>query len=65
MSDYDACPYCGREAKEALSSNWFPLYRCNDCDKLFCHDCGGSNEVCPNCGSEDTQESVHRVYYQE
>ena len=65
MSDYDSCPNCGREAKEAISSNWFPLFVCQKCDTLFCHECGGRGQVCPRCGSDDTQESVHRVYYEE
>lgn len=62
MSDYKACPHCDREAEDAISSNWFPLYRCNDCNELFCHECGGSQEVCPECGSDDTQESAYKVY---
>ena len=59
MSSYSSCPYCGREAKDAISSSWFPLYRCADCDCLFCEE--DSSDSCPKCGSDDTSTSVHRV----
>lgn len=64
MSAYRECPSCERRAKQALSSNWFPLYRCADCKVLFCHasDCGTTREVCPSCGSDDTSRSAHDVY---
>lgn len=62
MSDYDSCPNCGREAKKAMSSNWFPLLRCNSCDALFCSECEDSGETCPKCGSDDTKTSAHKVY---
>ena len=65
MSDYHSCPKCGRKAEHAISSNWFPLLVCQKRDTLFCHDCCGPGEACPSCGSEETRESVHRVYYEE
>lgn len=61
MSDYSSCPNCEREAEEGLSNNFFPVYRCRDCDKLYCRgqDCGGSS--CPACGSGKYSE-VGKVY---
>jgi hypothetical protein len=50
MSSYDSCPYCGREAKDAISSNWFPIHTCLDCDTKYCEDDG---PPCPKCGSSD------------
>ncbi len=64
MSSYNACPNCGRKAKDAIDSNFFPLYVCNKCRELFCHDddCGGDDEVCPKCGNDDTSRSASDVY---
>lgn len=47
-----------------MPSNWFPLFTCNECEQLFCHDndCGGSDKVCPWCGSDDTKRSADKVY---
>jgi len=53
MSKYDSCPYCYREAKDALSSNWFPVYTCLDCDTKYCSDDG---PPCPECGSSNYGE---------
>ncbi len=64
MASYNSCPQCGREAKHGISSNWFPLRRCRKCDTLFCNDCAGSGGACPECRSDDTQTSVHKVYAQ-
>jgi len=55
----DECPRCGREAKDALSSNYFWVYVCNDCGELFClgpNDQKGQ-ELCPKCESEDISEN--------
>lgn len=30
MSDYSACPHCEREAEKVISSNWFPIYSCDE-----------------------------------
>jgi len=59
MSTYDSCPYCGREAKDAISSNWFPVYTCRDCDTKYCEYDG---PPCPECGSSDYNEDDDRVY---
>lgn len=55
MSCYDACPYCGREAQKNVSSNWFPVYTCNDCGEKFCGEDGPPCPECEssNCGSHD------------
>jgi RNA polymerase subunit RPABC4/transcription elongation factor Spt4 len=50
MSSYDSCPYCGREAKDALTSNWFPVYTCLNCKTKYCENDG---PACPGCGSLD------------
>jgi ribosomal protein L32 len=53
MSTYNECPNCGRKAKKAVSSNYFPVLKCKDCGKLFCTNCG---ESCPKCGSNKSSE---------
>jgi len=58
MADLDECPRCGREAKDAISSNWFPVYTCRDCGEKFCEDDG---PPCPACQSEEYGE-YDRVY---
>ena len=58
MGDYSSCPYCYREAKDALTSNWFPLYTCLDCEIKYCSQDG---PPCPECGSTDYSE-YDRVY---
>ena len=45
---FSCCPYCNREAKQALSSNWFPIYECLDCGTRYCENDG---PPCPECGS--------------
>jgi rubrerythrin len=52
------CPYCGRKAKDALSSNWFPVYKCNHCGTKFCQQDG---PPCPKCGKSDYFQS-DKVY---
>jgi hypothetical protein len=59
MSDYSECANCGREAKDALSSNYFPVYECNDCGQMSCEHCGGDS--CPACGSSNSR-TVGKVY---
>lgn len=59
MSDLSECPNCGREAKEAVSSNWFPVHTCRDCGKKYCDECGGTE--CPECGSTDYSD-YDKVY---
>jgi transposase-like protein len=59
MSSFESCPKCGREAKKAFSSNWFPVYKCNECKTEYCEDCGG--DECPSCGS-DKRSTVGKVY---
>jgi hypothetical protein len=58
MSSYDSCPWCDREAKDAISSNWFPVYTCLDCDTKYCADDG---PPCPKCGSSNYGE-YDKVY---
>ena len=48
MGNYNSCPYCGRKAKEAASSNWFSLYTCKECGRKYCSNDG---PPCPQCGS--------------
>lgn len=61
MADYSCCPNssCGRKAKNNLSSNHFPVYKCRDCSKLYCKVCGGNS--CPACGSSKSS-TVGKVY---
>lgn len=59
MGGMSACPKCGRKAKKAISSNWFPVFRCNKCGVKYCNECGGSS--CPKCGSTSRMES-DKVY---
>ncbi len=62
MSDYSSCPNCGRKAKQAISSSYFPLHTCRKCGKKYCSDCGsGSGTVCPKCGSKDYSD-YDKVY---
>ena len=60
MSSLDCCPYCEREAEEAISHNWFPVYTClNDsCRQKYCAEDG---PPCPECGSDDYGE-FDKVY---
>ncbi|GEM_PF-1368322 len=55
MCTLNACPYCGREAKEAVSFPWFPVYTCleADCGTKYCPDEG---PPCPQCGSPRHRE---------
>lgn len=48
MPIFDKCPRCGREAKDAFSSNWFPVYTCRGCGEKYCSNDG---PPCPKCGS--------------
>ena len=61
MSSFDSCPYCGREAEDAISSNWFPVYTCRECGTKYCEEDG---PPCPECGSSDYSE-YDKVYAQE
>ncbi len=55
MGDFSSCPNCGRRAQKAVSSNFFPVYKCRDCGKTHCKECGGSS--CPKCGSSKHSEA--------
>jgi hypothetical protein len=46
----EKCPHCGRKAKEALSSSWFPVYTCRKCGKKYCSEDG---PPCPKCGAKE------------
>lgn len=59
MSDYSACPHCGRRAEKAMTSNFFPVYRCSKCNTLHCNDC--NHGKCPDCSSSSRNE-VGKVY---
>lgn len=50
MSDYDACPYCGKKAEESVSANWFPVHTCRGCNTKYCEEDG---PPCPECGADD------------
>jgi len=58
MSTLNSCPYCGRKAKEALTSNWFPVYTCLDDDTKYCEEDGPPP---PECGSSNYGE-FDKVY---
>ena len=52
MSDLDSCPRCGRKAKHAIDSNYFPVHTCRVCGEKYCNECGdGNGTTCPDCGS--------------
>jgi hypothetical protein len=59
MASLDACPRCGRRAKKALSSNWFPVHKCRSCGTKYCKECGGTK--CPKCGASEYTET-DKVY---
>lgn len=59
MASLKACPNCGRRAKKALSSNWFPVSTCRGCGKKYCKECG--NGKCPKCGSS-SRSDLDKVY---
>jgi len=54
MSNYSSCPNCGRSAKKAVSSSFFLVYKCGECSKIYCKQCGGSSF--PGCGSSGSRE---------
>ncbi|MEK6616117.1 MAG: hypothetical protein AABZ32_08415 [Bacteroidota bacterium] len=58
MSDYDACPHCGRKAEESISSNWFPVHTCRECNTKYCEEDG---PPCPECGADDYSD-YDKVY---
>ena len=55
MCTLNACPFCGRKAKEAVSHPWFPVYTCLEtgCGTKYCPDEG---PPCPQCGSPRRRE---------
>jgi DNA-directed RNA polymerase subunit RPC12/RpoP len=57
-----ACPSCGKTVTDPTAA-FFPVYRCEDCGREYCHKCSGSNGArqCPDCGSKKRRE-VNRVY---
>jgi hypothetical protein len=62
MGSLSSCPHCGREAKDALTSNWFPVHTCSECGEKYCNDCGGGDgTTCPECGSRRYQD-LDKVY---
>ena len=54
MSDYSACPGCGRKAQKAISSSFFPVLKCAKCGHRYCKECGGT--TCPKCGDKNRME---------
>lgn len=54
------CPWCHRKAKQAVSSNYFPIYKCQKpgCGTKFCKEDG---PPCPKCGGRDHIQ-VGKVY---
>ncbi|HPC46617.1 MAG TPA: hypothetical protein PLW83_01135 [Deltaproteobacteria bacterium] len=55
MADFAQCPTCGRKARNALSSNHFPVYRCRKCRTVYCKEC--ATPSCPRCGSDDAENA--------
>jgi len=55
MCTLSSCPYCGREAHEADSFPWFPVYTCveTECRTKYCADDG---PLCPECSSSRREE---------
>lgn len=62
MASLSSCPRCGREAKDAMTTNWFPVHRCNNCSEKYCNECGdGDGTTCPECGSTSYMD-LDKVY---
>jgi len=59
MSDYHACPGCGRRAQNTLSSNWFPVYGCSKCGTKYCKEC--NRDKCPKC-ENTSRNQTGKVY---
>ena len=59
MGSLTACPNCGRTAKKALTSNFFPVSMCLKCKTKYCKECGGNR--CPNCG-DSARTETDKVY---
>jgi hypothetical protein len=55
MADYHACPGCGRRAQKAMSSNWFPVYKCSKCSTYYCKEC--NRDKCPKCEASGRNET--------
>jgi hypothetical protein len=55
---YPSCPRCGFNKKAGFfTGSHFYVYRCSECDTLYCYECRGSNggRKCPECASERRQ----------
>ena len=55
-----ATPCCHKVFRKGLTHNWFRIYRCKDCQKLWCHKCGTYGDRCASCGSKSKQQ--HSTY---
>jgi len=60
MASLSECPHCGREAKDAIDSNFFPVHTCSDCGHKYCDECSDGDD-CPNCGSSSYSD-YDKVY---
>lgn len=45
MSDRTKCPNCGKE----WGSHNFPLWKCDNCQTVFCSHCRRSQDTCHLC----------------
>jgi len=60
MASLSECPGCRREAKEAVSSNYFPVHTCLDCGHKYCDECADDGN-CPECKSSSYSDN-DKVY---
>lgn len=62
MSSLENCPYCGREAKDSISSNFFDVHTCRESGEKYCDECGdGDGTECPSCSSTNYSD-YDKVY---
>ena len=63
MSQFQSCPHCGEAAAGNISEVYINLHKCNDCGEVFCNSCvEGSNDECPECGSNDIWWNYVQAY---
>jgi uncharacterized protein (UPF0212 family) len=56
MADYSSCPHCGHSFKKDFMSSTAEMWRCNQCNAVFCYKCNrgsASSPLCPKCGTRD------------
>lgn len=55
---YTRCPNCNHNPL-GFSTSWMHIYKCPNCGKLFCHNCGSTTSRgvrCPTCKTESTDK---------